>query len=321
MCDYLAGLSENPALSRAWRDSSLSGMKYLGDGRLEIVTNTAARQLAREAIEYFVLDMLSLHLSGHFENNPRIADDEIVRILREDIPDVLLRNHFLDLFSRPIAERSAFAPLQEFEQGKGVRQPSSTDEHGAEKRIKKRQEDDGTKVTLGHPPERGVYQRVGAVCFQKGKDGAIFDRFELILPAKSRVKRLDPSTISIDTGRFVMRISSEFDGYSANLPGGFEKSYLRLESEGDLQQGPSIHTYSVKLQLSVRFRPFVLLTSKGWEYHRWVDSFLEELQESFSFERFLSKIGWEASLTVARLTQPKQNQKSGPDSSSAETMQ
>jgi hypothetical protein len=112
--------AENKALARAWADNPLSEIE------LDIKNQTAAKKgspaakLAREALEYFVLNELSLLLSGHFENNPRIDAAEIVRMGRRDIPSVLLENRFLELFSRPMAEREAFLPSVGSETEHGV---------------------------------------------------------------------------------------------------------------------------------------------------------------------------------------------------------
>src|SRR5262249_22030808 len=77
--------AENRALARAWSDSRLSAIDSDKDGRVNRKSPPAVK-LAREALEYFVLDKLSLHLSGHFHNNPRINDTDITTVGRRDIP-------------------------------------------------------------------------------------------------------------------------------------------------------------------------------------------------------------------------------------------
>jgi len=107
---YIRALSaENRALGKAWADNPLSEFNFEKDGLINRKSSPAVK-LAREALEYFVLNELSLHLSAHFENNPRIEDDEIVRFGRRDIPSILLENRFLELFSKPMEEREAFSP-------------------------------------------------------------------------------------------------------------------------------------------------------------------------------------------------------------------
>jgi hypothetical protein len=124
---YFEGLSENKALKDIWQNGELRDF-HKGDPAGAAKANLTATKLIREAIEYFVLSKLSLHLSGHFENNPDIEDKEIERFGREDIPKILLQNHFLELFSRPMDEREAFAQDASQPPGKVVFQIKGTGE-------------------------------------------------------------------------------------------------------------------------------------------------------------------------------------------------
>lgn len=107
---------------------------------------------------------MNCHLSGYFVNNPNVDEHELTEIGRRDIPSVLLENHFLELFSKPMEEREAFLPS-----GKGM------------------------SVRQNHK-----------VVFASGKGGAIFDHFELNLPHGTTVSRIDPRSIQLKTDRFSM---------------------------------------------------------------------------------------------------------------------
>jgi hypothetical protein len=98
---------ENKALGASWKKANLGGC-FEGRGDPKHRNSDAGQQLVLEAIEYFVLDELSLHLSEYFESERSVSDDAVARIKRRDIPQVLLDNHFLDLFSKPMSEREAF---------------------------------------------------------------------------------------------------------------------------------------------------------------------------------------------------------------------
>lgn len=246
---YLSGLSENKALRDIWQKGDLNILRP-GAGAGAAKDKLTAAKLAREAIEYFALRKLSLHLSGYFENNPDIADVEIQRIGREDIPKILLQNRFLELFSRPMAEREAFSQDQGPVHGK--------------------------------------------VVFQVKGTGEMFDHFELILPAKSNVTRLDEGTIIIDTRRFTISVSSEFGGGGYGLPTWFEPMYLGT----DLFE---TRAYAADLIVTVNYKFSALFSLKGWNYYRWIDSFLDDLDASFSFNRFIDEIGWETACTVAKI--------------------
>ena len=64
------------------------------------------RRLILEATEYFVLRMLSTHLTNYF-NDEKFKEENLTKLERKDIPQVLLENRFLNLFSKPIEERVA----------------------------------------------------------------------------------------------------------------------------------------------------------------------------------------------------------------------
>ena len=258
---YFSGLSENKALRDIWQNGDLSCIHANAAGD-DAKGKLTAVKLVCEAIEYFVLSRLSLHLSGHFVNNPDIADKEIERFGREDIPNILLQNHFLELFSRPMVEREAFSK----DQAPGVAKIYA---FGAQ------------------------YIRKNVV-FQINEKGERFEHFELILPKKSTVTRLDECTICIDTKRFTIKVSTGFEGFGYNLPTWFEPMYLGTKAFAN-------RAYEVKLSISVNYKLSAFLSFKGWNYYRWIDSFLDRLDASFSFNRFIDDIGWETACTVGKI--------------------
>jgi hypothetical protein len=67
---------------------------------------TPDRRLILEATEYFVLRMLSTHLTNYF-NDEKFKEENLTKLERKDIPQVLLENRFLNLFSKPMEERTA----------------------------------------------------------------------------------------------------------------------------------------------------------------------------------------------------------------------
>jgi hypothetical protein len=67
---------------------------------------TPDRRLILEATEYFVLRMLSTHLTNYF-NDEKFKEQNLTKLERKDIPQVLLENRFLNLFSKPMEERAA----------------------------------------------------------------------------------------------------------------------------------------------------------------------------------------------------------------------
>ena len=67
---------------------------------------TPDRRLILEATEYFVFRMLSTHLTNYF-NDEKFKEQNLTKLERKDIPQVLLENRFLNLFSKPMEERVA----------------------------------------------------------------------------------------------------------------------------------------------------------------------------------------------------------------------
>ncbi|MFF2388978.1 hypothetical protein [Agromyces sp. NPDC058104] len=98
-----AAFSENPALRRQWDaeppmadlDRGMIGKPNLG------------RRLLDELVEYIVIDRLSMTLGDHF-NRADLPREKLRTYSRSDLPDILLKNRFLELFSRDLADREGF---------------------------------------------------------------------------------------------------------------------------------------------------------------------------------------------------------------------
>ena len=106
---YLDSLfSENEAIRKLWEKEPLSGIfDYNKESKKVTLRQLASLALIREATEYFLLDRLSTHLTDYF-NEPPFDNNLLKQFEREDVPTVLFRNRFLDVFSRPMIERPAF---------------------------------------------------------------------------------------------------------------------------------------------------------------------------------------------------------------------
>lgn len=127
--------------------------------------------------------------------------------------------------------------------------------------------------------------------------GVKFSQFDLVLPGKASVKRIGDGHFLIDAPKFLMNIKVDFLRYGALIPRGFYELYLGESSYIDFQ------SYTVSISTSIEFKRFSLLTRSGWEYHKWLDSFLDELENSISQEAFFNRIGWETAMTTARVVE------------------
>jgi len=91
---------ENQALKVIWDKEPLKK-------NLESDDKPQSNQLICEAVEYFVLDNLCIHLTDYFAKE-KFKSEKLDTMTREQIPNQILNNRFLELFSRPMQNRPAF---------------------------------------------------------------------------------------------------------------------------------------------------------------------------------------------------------------------
>lgn len=113
---FLSGaFGENEALRRQWEKEPLSNMYRMEKGK----NSAASVKLIHEAVEYYALDTLSTHLTDYF-NQEQYDESELKEFSREDVPDILLKNRFMELFSAPMENRSVFSDNHDRDHGEGV---------------------------------------------------------------------------------------------------------------------------------------------------------------------------------------------------------
>ncbi|MGQ7872405.1 hypothetical protein [Bacillus sp. 1A] len=268
IAEYLnAAFAESPDIKAIWEREPLK-IRSMEDHVKW--SNNRSRQLVHEAVEYFVIEELSTHLSSYF-NNETFEKDNIREIGRNDIPEILYENRFLQLFSKPMEERAAF-------------ERNIQRENNEKKQVNDKEEFiiDGKKVTFTR----------GETVMSSGSNGAIYQRFDLVLSLNTKVKRLDKHSISIETERFNLNIKTVVDG-QASLPEGFMKYYLQKESMDYF-----FNVFEIKLVINIRFKVKNFFLKHRLEYFRWIDSFLERLNSRFSKDVFFEKLNWENAFTV-----------------------
>ena len=124
-----------------------------------------SQKLLIEATEFYLLKSLSTHLSDYFRKS-QFKLDRIKIFKRNDIPDILLKNRFLELFSKQMEYRSTFTKTKSDEKVSSLRT----------------------------------------------KDGAIFEDFELTLPKGSTISRIEPNVIKIETKKFHIIFTINYQG-------------------------------------------------------------------------------------------------------------
>lgn len=242
---YVASLcNENKAFAKLLRDSPL-GLIRKNSGDKDIFHPSSSNFIVEQAIEYFAIERLSLTLSSHF-NDHQFSQNELQSFNRTDVPNILLGNIYLEMFSKSMSERESFM--------------------------------DSASGQLS-------LNRNNEVIYCHGKNKSIYNRFELVLPRKSKVERCDSNNLVVKTPRFEMKIKSVFSGVNTVLPYRFPELYMN-------KNRLSIDAYEIELEIDIKFKMFAMFTRKGWIYYDWLDSYLSQIEDEFSFEVFKKDIGW-----------------------------
>ena len=217
----------------------------------ETTTRPRSAIILQEAVEFVILDELSTHLSGYFQNLPE-NDKLVTEYTRKDVPNLLLENRIVSLLTTPLEDRAVFLECS----------------------------------FADNPPPGEIESIIGS-------DGSMYSRFNLTLPKDTKVSRPAPGVVKLENSRLVLELAVHYEGFSANLPMGFEESFLG-RSFGRLEP------HLVHIRFAANIKLPALLQASGWEYHKWVDSFAKSLEEFASFDEFIEHIGWRIVATQLR---------------------
>jgi hypothetical protein len=261
--NFIASFSESKAMKHIWKDKSFG--------------HEEKNALIIEASEYFLIHELSMHLTDYFKTR-NLYKSQLIKLSRNNIPDILLSNRFLELFSKPLEQRASFVKDTKNGRRKG--------------RATLRMREDG--IILSEFDVKGIKNdsKKGRVIWRMGKGSTIFNEFDLVLPKDSEVTRKDDS-IQIDTKRFKMTFKFNYDGFGYVLPDWFEELYCGFRKYDDSW------TTEIRLDISIEFKYLTLFSKGGWDYYEWIELFLEKMNENFSGDYFLKKINWNQAYTQA----------------------
>lgn len=172
-------------------------------------------------------------------------------INRDDISDYVLKNKVVDLLSRDFSERVPFLKIK-----------------------------DGGKEM---PEEiHAIYSIKTRISYEK---------FELLLPKGTKIKRNDLGELVISHRYFKIQFKCDFDGFSTALPSEFEELILGCHML-------DIKTYLAPVSLRVTINPIYFLFSKNYNYLKWIDSMCNSFVEKFSFDKYLQAIDFNTARTV-----------------------
>lgn len=258
MVGYLnSAFAENEALKKLWNEESIGQFTIVGgkpgERAMGIATHSGA--LFIELLEYCVIHKLSLHLSAYFNNS--YEKQRVRKFQRNDIPEVLLSNRFLKLFSEDMLNRAIFVCQDGF--------------------IQNRDKD------------------AGEIVYAKTASGGVYDKFDLILPKKSKVTRKNKNEIIIETPILSLTISCLFGGFSTVLKSGFYKYYL-----GIANPKRAYHNYEFNVEVKVKFKLRSLFSKDKAIYYAWIDSFLDEITSYIDKDTFFEKINWNTTYSIIR---------------------
>lgn len=179
-----AAFYENKAFADAWLREPVTKYWHFDTehATMSRVQEDAGLRLLNEALETWLLQALSVHLTDYYDQLDE-SEEHTVRFEREHVPSLLFENRILNLLSSPIADRSAF-----------LETPDSTAEQA-------NQRDSEDKVY-------GQY----------GPGDALFEKLELVLPKGSKLTRQRSGAFIIDTPRLFLSLGARHEGFTAHLP-------------------------------------------------------------------------------------------------------
>ena len=257
MVMYLkSAFSENKALETLWNKDTIGFQRVTCDKpkqQIKLIP-TYSSEIFVELLEYCIIEKLSNHLSSFFNNDKKMK----VRKYRSgDIPDILLSNRFLKLFSEDMLNRAAFTDNKMF--------------------------------------DTNAIEPKGEIVYAIGETGAMFNRFDLILPEQCIITRKDKNTLQIITPLFTISISIKFYGFNTNLRRGFHEYYLGISTPLK-----DYHDYEYKVDISTKFKAKSFFYTDKETYYSWIDSYIDSLSEYMSRDNFFQRINWDVVCSVLR---------------------
>jgi hypothetical protein len=279
-----AAFIENINLKKFWDTEPLKKSFPSQMGKKSTI-KTNSINFINELTEYLILERLSTHLTDHF-NRKEIPKNELKTYERSDIPEVLLKNRFLEIISHPISER----PIFDYNEQQEKNNPPAhiTPRAG---------------IQIFHYDEEQE-EKNNTLVSSFGPGGALYERFDLVLPKNCSIKKSNENEILIETDKLKLFIKTNFQGMNTFLPPEFTKNYLNLDM-GLIKT--ETRAYLICVDILIEMKLITLFSQRGWEYYEWVDSFVEDLDEYLSKDTFFETINWETVRTILVCNEQKQN--------------
>lgn len=121
-----------------------------------------------------------------------------------------------------------------------------------------------------------------------GDDNIYYNKLELKLPPKTKLKKEGEETLILSGKYFKIKFYSSFKGFNADIPYDFHRFYIST---------PNMMFYSNSLRLEISLKPFYFLLSSNWDNLLWIDSVCDSFLHDFSYKTFIEDIGFDKSIT------------------------
>ncbi len=250
MNQYLnSACEEDKAIKLKWNQNPLS--KY---NSLKEKSRPESMVIIEELVSYIVFSNLTTLVTDYFNTK----NEEIQNLTRKDFLNYCENNRFLDLFSKPMEKRISFLKSKDLDSN-------------------------SLNQIMDNPNSGKTYKLVMAY----GKDGAFFNSIDFPLPKGAQIES-SKEWIEFNFDVCKLKIKTNFDGYSTNIPNSFLKKFVKIKKDP-----LSYRDYQFNIDISIHFRRFKLLFSRNWRKFAWIENFLSNLEKNFSLEKFLTRISWD----------------------------
>ncbi|MGN0319240.1 MAG: hypothetical protein ACI4E1_15050 [Lachnospira sp.] len=219
MTKYLkSSFVENKVIKKIWEEGDFQKFDFFQSddkGRIYAKCDDSINLLL-ELIEYSLIENFSIFISDYF--NALHLHSKVKKWSKDSIPDLLLTNRFLKLFSEDMNNRNIFME----------------DTEGC---------------------DTSTIECEGTVLVSY-KNGALFRRFDLYLPKGTTIHKNDKNSITIDTKLFILTIHYLYGGFSTVVDKEFYKYYIG--NDGIINYHPYQFNIniSVKYKCLSAFKPY-----------------------------------------------------------------
>ncbi len=134
-------------------------------------------------------------------------------------------------------------------------------------------------------------------------NGHLYENFILTLPKKCKVSKPSKNILEIKTTRIELTIENEITAMTTEVSENFIKYYIGNHDDSDFIK------YTMDTNIRIKFTLLAFITNLGWNYFKWIDSFIDRYADSFSEQRFLERINWNTIDNLINVTKSFNNEK------------